>query len=239
MGNEKLTISLNEVLFFFTRAGFGVNAPIGVAEDFARSNIWIAENGFDPCLCSLESLKSLDNKISSLSVQFKENNFYCPKDRYLSSLIASVVAIDRINLDTEDSELILKNVDYPILVIAAMGANNCNNLQVFWRDENNNEYLVRFNSSDSWELLSSNQAPIELSKGADMIIRPINVRTNEPRNIIHKKYTTSKEKGKILQGGVEVGENWPGIYDFFSRCLVKSTAESRAMGAGAGLVDTD
>ena len=48
-----------------------------------------------------------------------------------------------------------------------------------------------------------------------------------------------EEKEKILQTGVKVGEHWQGIYDYFSRCLVKSTAASRASGAGAGMVDTD
>ncbi len=48
MNNEFIRISLNEILFYFTRAGFGVNAPIGLSEDFARSNVWLAENGFDP-----------------------------------------------------------------------------------------------------------------------------------------------------------------------------------------------
>ena len=61
MPKSDLTISLNEVLFYFTRAGFGVNAPIGVSEDFARSNIWAALNGFDPCECSLSALDNLDH----------------------------------------------------------------------------------------------------------------------------------------------------------------------------------
>ena len=53
------------------------------------------------------------------------------------------------------------------------------------------------------------------------------------------QFVTIEEKEKILQTGVKVGEHWQGIYDYFSRCLVKSTATSRALGAGAGMVDTD
>ena len=243
MSNDKLTISLNEVLFFFTRAGFGVNAPVGVAEDFARSNIWIAENGFDPCLCSLNALESIDKKISSLDVQYKETkkgiSFYSSKDVYLSSLVASVAAIDRINLDIQDKELVIENVDYPILVVAAMGANKCIGLQVTWQDEIKNEHLVKFTSLDTWELVSSNLEHVELSKGASMTIQPISSKTKQTSRVSTKKYIISKEKNKILQSGVDVGENWQGVYSFFSRCLVKSTVESRASGAGAGLVDTD
>ena len=74
MSNSNLTISLNEILFFFTRAGFGVDAPVGIAEDFARSNIWIAQNGFDPSLCSIKALNNLDNSESSLAINFEKNS---------------------------------------------------------------------------------------------------------------------------------------------------------------------
>jgi len=243
MTKEQLTISLNEVIFFFTRAGFGVKAPIGVAEDFARSNVWIAENGFDPGLCSLGALDNIDSQASDLAILFKKTEnggrFYCPSDLYLSSLIASVSVVDRINLGIKDNELVVKNVDFPVLVIAAMGANKCNGLQAFWLDESNHEYLVRFTAEGVWEVVSSDSQPIELSKGANMIIQPISSEITLPSNASIKKYIAANEKEKILQSGVKVGENWQGIYDYFSRCLVKSTAESRASGAGAGMVDTD
>ena len=148
MTKEQLTISLNEVIFFFTRAGFGLKVPVGVAEDFARSNVWIAENGFDPSLCSLGALDNIECQASDLEILFKKTEhggrFYCPSNLYLSSIIASVSVVDRINLGIEDNQLVMKNVDFPILVIAAMGANKCNGLQVFWLDEGNHEYSVRF-----------------------------------------------------------------------------------------------
>ncbi len=243
MTKEQLTISLNEVIFFFTRAGFGLKVPVGVAEDFARSNVWIAENGFDPSLCSIGALDNIECQASDLEILFKKTEyggrFYCPSDLYLSSLIASVSVVDRINLGIEDNQLVMKNVDFPILVIAAMGANKCNGLQVLWLDESNHEYLVRFVAEGVWEIVSSNSQPIELSKGANMIIQPVSSVITHPSNANVKRYTTANEKEKILQNGVRVGENWQGIYDYFSRCLVKSTVESRASGAGAGMVDTD
>jgi hypothetical protein len=243
MTKKQLTISLNEVIFFFTRAGFGVKAPIGIAEDFARSNAWIAKNGFDPSLCSIGALDNIDSQYSDLKIQFKMTknggHFFCASDLYLSSLSASVSVVDRINLGIKYNELVVKNVDFPILVIAAMGANKCNGVQAFWLDESNHEYLVRFTAQGVWEVVSSNSQPIELSKGANMIIQPISSETSLPSKTYLKEYVTANEKEDILQTGIKVGENWQGIYDYFSRCLVKSTAESRASGAGAGLVDTD
>jgi hypothetical protein len=243
MTKEQLTISLNEVIFFFTRAGFGLKVPVGVAEDFARSNVWIAENGFDPSLCSIGALDNIECQASDLEILFKKTEhggrFYCPSDLYLSSLIASVSVVDRINLGIKDNQLVMKNFYFPILVIAAMGANKCNSLQAFWLDESNHEYLVRFVAEGVWEVVSSNSQPIELSKGANMIIQPVSSEITQPSNANVKRYTTANEKEKILQNGVRVGEKWQGIYDYFSRCLVKSTVESRASGAGAGMVDTD
>ena len=90
MPKSDLTISLNEVLFYFTRAGFGVKAPIGVSEDFARSNIWAAQNGFDPSECSILALDNLDLKKSSLSIKFEKNSesshLFCTEEKVLSSL---------------------------------------------------------------------------------------------------------------------------------------------------------
>jgi hypothetical protein len=243
MIKEQLTISLNEVIFFFTRAGFGVKAPIGIAEDFARSNVWIAKNGFDPSLCSLGALDNIDSQDSDLIIQFKMTKnggyFYSSSDLYLSSLAASVGVVDRINLGIKYNELVVKNVDFPILVVAAMGANKCSGVQAFWLDESNHEYLVRFTTQGVWEVASSNSQPVEFSKGANMIIQPISGEISPHSNSNVKEYITSNEKENILQTGIKVGENWQGIYDYFSRCLVKSTSESRASGAGAGLVDTD
>ena len=115
MATEHLTISLNEVLFFFTRAGFGVNAPIGISEDFAYSNMWIAENGFDPSSCSIEALNNLDSHASDLAVELEKSDtqvhFVNPNNVYLSSLIASVSVVDCINIESQGVELIVKNVD--------------------------------------------------------------------------------------------------------------------------------
>ena len=79
MSKSDLTISLNEVLFYFTRAAFGVEVPIGLSEDFARANMWVSENGFDPSRCSLKALDNLDSQTSSLSIKFektKEGGIY-------------------------------------------------------------------------------------------------------------------------------------------------------------------
>ena len=244
MSKSGLTISLNEVLFYFTRAGFGVKAPIGVSEDFARSNIWIAQNGFDPSECSLLALDNLDSQKSSLSIQFEKSNdgsrLFCPEDRILSAIEASVSCVDWLEFNGLNGGLKVTNVDCPLLVVSALGANQCIGIKVSWSDKSNNQYQVNLNDNTKWEIIASSDVPIEQSSYADIQISALDG-TNKAtiKNGKLKTFNIADERLKTLNNGVNVGDKWPEIYEYFSRCLVKSSAESRASGAGAGLVDTD
>ncbi|MBC47793.1 MAG: hypothetical protein CMO27_02705 [Thiotrichales bacterium] len=244
MSKSGLTISLNEVLFYFTRAGFGVKAPIGVSEDFARSNIWIAQNGFDPSECSLLALDNLDSQKSSLSIQFEKSSdgsrLFCPEDRILSAIEASVSCVDWLEFNGLNGGLKVTNVDCPLLVVSALGANQCIGIKVSWSDKSNNQYQVNLNDDTKWEIIASSDVPIEQSSYADIQISALDG-TNKAtiKNGKLKTFNIADERLKTLNNGVNVGDKWPEIYEYFSRCLVKSSAESRASGAGAGLVDTD
>ncbi len=235
--SDQLTISLNEILFIFTRAGFGVNAPIGVSEDFARSNIWLAENGFDPSLCSIVALDSLDEKKSSLEIEQDNANLSGSSTQYLSALQASVSALDWIKSD-QGVSLTITNVDSPLLVVAALGANQVKGWQVSWSDEAGTNFQVNFVDEGKWQIISDGSRAIELSKGATMSLCMLGGTEIALEGEL-RRLNSIIEKNKILQTGVAVHEHWDAIYAYFSRCLVKSTAESRASGAGAGLVDTD
>jgi len=244
MSKSGLTISLNEVLFYFTRAGFGVKAPIGVSEDFARSNIWIAQNGFDPSECSLLALDNLDSQKSSLSIQFEKSSdgsrLFCPEDRILSAIEASVSCVDWLEFNGLNGGLKVTNVDCPLLVVSALGANQCIGIKVSWSDKSSNQYQVNLNDDTKWEIIASSDVPIEQSSYADIQISALDG-TNKAtiKNGKLKTFNIADERLKTLNNGVNVGDKWPEIYEYFSRCLVKSSAESRASGAGAGLVDTD
>jgi len=235
--SKQLTISLNEILFFFTRAGFGVNVPIGISEDFARSNMWLAENGFDPSLCSIVALDNLDKDKSSLVIERSDNGFSGPGSQYLSALQASVSTLDSIKGE-KNAELTVANVDSPLLVVAALGANQVEGWKVCWLDEMGANFQVNFMADGQWQIISDGTSAVELSKGATMQVSLLCNAELVPKGNI-QKFDSKVEKAKILQTGVAVREHWEAIYAYFSRCLVKSTPESRASGAGAGLVDTD
>jgi hypothetical protein len=243
MSKSDLTISLNEVLFYFTRAAFGVEVPIGLSEDFARANMWVSENGFDPSRCSLKALDNLDNQASSLSIKFEKTkeggHLFCPEGKFLSSLEAAASSVDWVEVNGGVSELKISNVDSPFLIVSALGANQCNGLKVSWVDQEKNQFQVNLIDNEEWEVLSSSSKLIELSSNADVLISSLKASDESYKGKIIKKFKLDEEKLKILHNGVKVEENWKAIYSYFSRCLVKSSAESRASGAGAGLVDTD
>jgi len=66
MKSPEIILSLNEIMFYFTRAGVGAGLSFGLAEDFGRSSVWIAANGLDPARITSKTLKSLDEAQSSL-----------------------------------------------------------------------------------------------------------------------------------------------------------------------------
>ena len=243
MSKKDLTISLNEVLFYFTRAAYGAEVPIGLSEDFAKSNIWISENGFDPTITSLKALDNIDSKVSSLAIELKKTkdggHLFCPEEKPLSCLEASASCADWIEINNGTSQLKISNVDSPFLVVSALGANKCIGLNLSWTDQDQSQFQVNLIDEESWEVLSTSSNPIELSSNADILISPIELKRKPKKSTMVRAFNSTEEKFKILHHGVTVGDNWQAIYDYFSRCLVKSSIESRASGAGAGLVDTD
>ena len=74
MKSPEIVLSFNEILFYFTRAAVGVGVPYGLAEDFARSSIWIAVSGLDPVKITLPALKSLDEDKSSIQACQTDDN---------------------------------------------------------------------------------------------------------------------------------------------------------------------
>jgi len=211
MSKNGLTISLNEVLFYFTRAGFGVNASIGVSEDFARSNIWIAQNGFDPSECSLLALDNLDSQTSSLSIQFEKtgdgSHLFCPEDKVLSAIEASVSCVDWLEFNGLNGGLKVTNVDCPLLVVSALGANQCIGIKVSWSDKSNNQYQVNLNDNTKWEIIASSDVPIEQSSYADIQISALDG-TNKAtiKNGKLKTFNIADERLKTLNNGVNVGD---------------------------------
>ena len=132
MKSPEITLSFNEIMFFFSRAAMGVGLPYGLSEDFGRISVWIAASGLDPAAITSNALKSIDEAQSSLCSSQTENDtetILKPSDeKQLSALMAGPTVCDWISTkDTEITEYknyCTKNIDYPFLIAAAVGALN-------------------------------------------------------------------------------------------------------------------
>ena len=144
MRSPEIVLSFNEILFYFTRAAVGVGVPYGLAEDFAKSSIILALYGFDPAKIAYPALKSIDEGKSSIKIFQSENDnetFFFPlKSKQISALQGSAIICDYISSFSKNSvitkKFVLKNVDCPLLIVAAIGNNNSVNWKVSWKDQN-------------------------------------------------------------------------------------------------------
>lgn len=98
--------SLNEILFFFTRATVGAGAPFGVGEDIAKAAIYLSEAGIDPAPIVVSALDSLYQNASSQVLCFsssdKETILIADDERPISTIFAAPAVSDWLNSHTDD-----------------------------------------------------------------------------------------------------------------------------------------
>ncbi len=247
MKSPEIVLSFNEIAFYFTRAAVGVGVPYGLAEDFARSSIWIAISGIDPVEISLPALKSLDENYSSIQV--------CQTDgisgivlssiekKQLSALQGGPVVCDCISLISKKSKeyhhFTIKKVDNPFLIAAAVGSNKLGYWQISWNSSNGNLCSVlttqNGNYKTSWE---GNNIP-EQDSPSDVFVMSIENDLKNDSNWKYQKTYFYKNRKKYLEEGIPIYCDWHKFYYYFSRVLVPSDEKSRILGAGAGLIDRD
>ena len=247
MRSPEIYLSFNEIMFYFTRAAVGGGVPFGLAEDFGRASIWIAASGLDPSGVAVKALNDLDCGNSCLKTNLIETNneilLTAERSKKLSAIQVGAVACDLISAQTEKQEniryIIAKNVDYPFLVCAALGASNCNGWEISWTTEYEIPYSVLICTDGSWKSSWEFENMPEVIDPVDLKIMFFNRGKDFCEKWEGKTLYSVNIKKKVLETGVPVYDSWSEIYSFFKRCLVPSTKESRNKGAGAGLVDID
>mgnify|MGYP003971028259 FL=1 len=247
MNSPQIVLSFNEIMFFFTRAAVGAGLPYGLAEDFARSSIWIAAGGLDPAAISANALKSLDEAQSTISASQTENGaetvLKSSGEKQLSVLYAGPSVCDWISARSADSNknqyFSVKNVDHPFLLASAVGALNSGSWEICWQDSGGALCTVLTSQDGNWKTSWDPTDISQMSAAADVTIKAVESSLFKAEKWKGKTSYSEKNRKRVLETGVQVYEAWPIIHSFFSRCLVPSTEESRKSGAGAGLVDTD
>ena len=224
MNTPQIVLSFNEIKFFFTRAAVGVGLPLGLAEDFARSSIWIAAGGLDPAAITANSLKSLDEAQSTLSAIQTENGtetvIRSSGEKQLSSLFAGPSVCDWISTKAKDSKknqyFSAKNVDHPFLLAAAVGALNYGSWEICWQDSRGTLCAVLTAQHGNWKT-SWDSAHIYLMSGAaDVTIKSVESSLFKAEKWKGKTNYSEKNRKFVLETGVQVYEAWPMIHTFFS-----------------------
>jgi len=73
MSSKRGPLSLSEISFYVTRAAVGVGVPWGLAEDLARTAVYIARGGVDPSPLIVDALSRLDSQTSQSQLVFEDH----------------------------------------------------------------------------------------------------------------------------------------------------------------------
>lgn len=246
MNGTQTPLSVNEVRFFFTRAAVGAGVPFGLGEDFSKAAIWLATMGADPAGLAAPALQSLaegksDAHIIShsdeMSMRFMSND-----NKPLSALYTGPSVADQLCVavaNGENLQLVIENVDQSALLAAYLATAEIEGaaISVSWtgaigdttRIEIAPDGTLTFASGGSQNLVAGIPANMEITYSKQNVA---------DRRWQEKQATTPRRD--VLEQGVEVGaEPWAVVLEYFRKCLVPSSLESRQQGAGAGMTDND
>ncbi|MGO1120124.1 DUF3726 domain-containing protein [Rhodovibrionaceae bacterium A322] len=227
-------LSLNELLFFVTRATVGAGNPYGAGEESGRAAQLLAKAGCDPAPGLAAVLDNLAAGTSGVAVSFSDLPegllVSCPPTedaRPFSALCAGITAGDWLlsGQDKGNCRIGLLSVDSPqfaaavaLSVVQAAGQS-----LRFYRDGIERDpgsaavALTDLASEEPGDLY------LELADPVDKTAR-------------HGLCSANSDDWD----GVRVAaEPWGRIMAYFQNCLVPSNEQSRLSGAGAGLLDED
>ncbi len=243
MNRTAMTVSLNEVGFYFTRAAVGAGAPFGLGEEFAEASRWAAFLGLDPAAVAVPALRGLAGGGSGIAFTFHrtENiiSVVSRDGRILSAIYAGPVVADRLLVEAahgEECRLLLDATDRPPLIAAAVAsAGICaSRIAVSWQSRNAGRTVVELNRRLA-ALTGPEAAAIEASGPAAVEIVLNGAGTAAPPSSQTRTIRLADGRSNAVERGVVMdGAAWSTVYDYFSRCLVPSTGRSRTAGAGAG-----
>ncbi|MBC6404377.1 MAG: DUF3726 domain-containing protein [Rhodospirillales bacterium] len=242
------TLSLNELRFFLTRAAAGAGAPFGLGEDFAKAAICLAALGIDPAPAAAAALAGLADGNSGTRLTFAEADgvtiLQGEGRRPLSALYAGPALADRLAVAAEDGgscRMILKQADRPALAAAAVAAAGIGaELAIAWPC-----------GAGARAGIASRCGRLEVLAGGGAVDRPgpadMEVLMEVGRNPAAAAAAAgpggrrlAELCGRIAEEGVTVAAApWSAVYGHFAKCLVPSSPQSRAAGAGAGVGDND
>ena len=195
MKSPEIVLSLNEIMFYFTRAGVGAGLSFGLAEDFGRSSVWIAANGLDPARITSKTLKALDEAQSSLCARQTEidaETVLTPSGgKQLSALFAGPSVCDWILekkvVSDKTQHFVVEKVDHPFLIAAAVGALKSGSWEICWQDSGGTLCNVLTDQDGNWKTSLEGNEIFQQHSPADVSIKSAESSLFSSKKWIEKK----------------------------------------------------
>ena len=207
--------SLNEIDATLQKAAIGAGLPVGLAEDIGHAGAWLAARGHDGVRAVVMSVR---DGMTSPAMPVKDSGRLVFAGARIA--VSGPSAIDILLGDDSVDEVLLRNVDTPLLIIGLVGqASQSYDL----------EMTIAFDNGSKASLMAGDlvmTGPVPAS-GTDAFITS-------------RKTGDKNSTENVATRGVFVGEEiWCEAEALAARTYVPSTEASHARGAGAGMLDND
>ena len=224
MATSHVFLSLNEILFHFSRAATGAGAPSGICEEFASNAAWLAFIDIDPARAALSALDALARGESSGDLLIRDNRLACLDGGMVSALFAGPVIADRLSMaPIEPVMLHVEKVDVPLLLAGAVAAADRGHARLSW-------HAGTGTVIDIVGGLAALQGDTTRGRAAVTVLANApgaTMSSSASRHVIEEGRRTALDEGIPVDSSA-----WSGILAYYGKTLVPSTERSRSEGAG-------
>ena len=249
MSGTATPLSLNEIDFYFTRAAVGAGAPFGIGEELAEASKCLAYLGLDPAAAAVPALHALARGDSGTSLSLHAGaaaiRLRSSDGRVLSALFAGPAVADRLSIEAESGKerrLRLDDTDQPVLIVAAIAAAgvDATGIAVSWHAADGRRIAVELAGGNA-AIAGLREADVAMPDPApvEVVLNGAAGRAGPAAHAETKRLAEGRRRA--VEHGVEVDDAARStVMEYFGKCLVPTTAQSRGAGAGAGgLTDSD
>jgi hypothetical protein len=243
-----MIVSLNEIEVTVANAAIGAGAPIGLAEDAGAAAAWLASRGFPvaPVIrAALDGLLSGTSGPPEFSRDGRGGRETSAKSR-VSAVLAGSIACDLLLAAPGRDRPAIRfgAIDGRLLAAAsaALAAKRHGaSFAVSWQEGVASVQFVSWSETtfvhaDDMAVFQQPQVgPLTIERPAAGDKVP-----NDWHGAVIGPHEFAKTRSHVLDHGVTLDEaDWAWIRTLAARMLVPASERSRAVGAGAGLIDTD
>lgn len=213
-----MSVSLNEVEAAAKKATRGTGYSWGMAEEAARATRWLCAHGFDGCASLVTVLERTDGAVlASMTPRALSPEWDAPSGASCPIMAGAALSDGAMWLKQADIQVVIAVEPIMILPFAAAAARQLGETITV-----------------AWENLSATTdgAEISLNDGANMA-SAANVRL-----MIRKGGALGRATPRQTRAAPDVAD-WDRLHQLAGRTYAPATEESRLLGAGVGVSDSD